>query len=77
MEALIDLLSSKIDLASLEKFEVDLKIQVKSTERSDRETECLTAKQEYDTETQKRSSEKQSLTLALDLITSKLGQLKK
>jgi hypothetical protein len=50
---------------------------VKGQEKADREVECLTSKQEHQTETDKRLAEKQALAIALDLITSKLGQLKK
>jgi hypothetical protein len=54
IQGVVELLGNQITSASNEKFEADTKISVKTQERADRELDCLSTKQEYDTETAKR-----------------------
>ncbi|CAD8183536.1 unnamed protein product [Paramecium octaurelia] len=77
MEGLIDSLSNRIQQAKNEKFEVDQKITTKSKEKENRENDCRLKRQEYETDTASRIKQKRSVAVAVDLISSKLGQLKR
>ncbi|CAD8169018.1 unnamed protein product [Paramecium pentaurelia] len=77
MEGLIDSLSNRIQQAKNEKFEVDQKITIKSKEKENRENDCRLKRQEYETDTASRIKQKRSVAVAVDLISSKLGQLKR
>ncbi|CAD8099680.1 unnamed protein product [Paramecium sonneborni] len=77
MEGLIDSLSNRIQQAKNEKFEVDQKITTKSKEKENRENDCRLKRQEYETDTSSRIKQKRSVAVAVDLISSKLGQLKR
>ncbi|CAD8161204.1 unnamed protein product [Paramecium pentaurelia] len=77
MEGLVESLSTRIQQASNEKFEVDQKIITKTKELDNRETDCRLKKNEYDTDTANRIKQKRVVAVAVDLISSKLGQLKR
>ncbi|KAM3136283.1 hypothetical protein pb186bvf_011582 [Paramecium bursaria] len=77
LEGMIQSLSTKIASATNEKFEVDLKVTNKSREKEDREVDCRLKRVEYDVDTKSRIGQKKSIAVAVDLITSKLGQLKR
>ncbi|CAD8083405.1 unnamed protein product [Paramecium sonneborni] len=77
MEGLVESLSTRIQQASNEKFEVDSRIVAKTRELENRETDCRLKKNEYDTDTANRIKQKRVVAVAVDLISSKLGQLKR
>ncbi|CAK87407.1 unnamed protein product (macronuclear) [Paramecium tetraurelia] len=77
MEGLIDSLSNRIQQGKNEKFEVDQKITTKSKEKENRENDCRLKRQEYETDTASRIKQRRSVAVAVDLISSKLGQLKR
>ncbi|CAD8072968.1 unnamed protein product [Paramecium sonneborni] len=77
MEGLVESLSTRIQQASNEKFEVDSRIVAKTRELENRETDCRLKKNEYDTDTANRIKQKRAVAVAVDLISSKLGQLKR
>ncbi|CAD8069805.1 unnamed protein product [Paramecium primaurelia] len=77
MEGLVESLSTRIQQASNEKFEVDQRIVAKTRELENRETDCRLKKNEYDTDTANRIKQKRVVAVAVDLISSKLGQLKR
>lgn len=77
MEGLIANQSARLQQAANEKFEVDQKIQAKSNEKEDREVDCRLKKNEYDTDSANRVAQKKAIGVAVDLISSKLGQLKR
>ncbi|CAD8168367.1 unnamed protein product [Paramecium pentaurelia] len=77
MEGLVESLSTRIQQASNEKFEVDQKIVIKTKELDNRETDCRLKNNEYETDTANRIKQKRVVAVAVDLISSKLGQLKR
>ncbi|CAD8160608.1 unnamed protein product [Paramecium octaurelia] len=77
MEGLVESLSTRIQQASNEKFEVDQKIVTKTKELDNRETDCRLKNNEYETDTANRIKQKRVVAVAVDLISSKLGQLKR
>ncbi|CAD8080507.1 unnamed protein product [Paramecium sonneborni] len=77
MEGLVESLSTRIQQAANEKFEVDQKIVTKTKELDNRETDCRLKNNEYETDTANRIKQKRVVAVAVDLISSKLGQLKR
>ncbi|CAD8074166.1 unnamed protein product [Paramecium sonneborni] len=77
MEGLVASLSTRITQGANEKFEVDQKVAIKTKELENRQTDCRLKNNEYETDTQNRIKQKRVVFVAVDLISSKLGQLKR
>ncbi|CAD8105251.1 unnamed protein product [Paramecium sonneborni] len=77
LQGSIESLNSQITSAKNEKAEVDVKIETKSAQNDDRDTECRNEDLDYQSSKNKRDKEREELGLVLDLVINKIGQLKK
>ncbi|CAD8180719.1 unnamed protein product [Paramecium octaurelia] len=77
LQGSIESLNSQITSAKNEKAEVDVKIETKTSQNDDRDTECRNEELDYQSGKNKRDKEREELGLVLDLVINKIGQLKK
>ncbi|CAD8110092.1 unnamed protein product [Paramecium sonneborni] len=77
LQGSIESLNSQITSAKNEKAEVDVKIETKTSQNDDRDTECRNEDLDYQSSKNKRDKEREELGLVLDLVINKIGQLKK
>ncbi|CAK94154.1 unnamed protein product (macronuclear) [Paramecium tetraurelia] len=77
LQGSIESLNSQITSAKNEKAEVDVKIETKTSQNDDRDTECRNEDLDYQSGKNKRDKEREELGLVLDLVINKIGQLKK